>query len=128
MNNAENIIIWLPWPPTVNSYWKPVRGALYLSRTGRVYKEKVSEAVAEQVPEVRLETQLFVEVTLFPPDNRTRDLDNYMKGMLDALTSSGFWIDDNQIDQLHIYRGETIKGGAARIEVHDAGPVIPFEM
>lgn len=128
MSNDENIVIWLPWPPTVNDYWKPVRGSLYLSRKGRLYKEKVARELAEQIPDVELETKLLVEVTLFPPDNRTRDLDNYMKGLLDSITATKIWVDDSQIDQLFIYRGETIKNGAAKIEVSDAGPVVPFPL
>lgn len=43
---------------------------------------------------------LAVEVYLFFPDNRKRDLDN-IKGLLDAM-SGVLWEDDSQIVDLHI--------------------------
>jgi hypothetical protein len=30
-----------------------------------------------------------VEILLYPPDNRRRDIDNYTKGLFDALTHAG---------------------------------------
>ena len=124
----KGIVIWLPWPPTVNSYWKPVRNAIYLSRTGRLYKELVSERVAEQVSDIKipLDIGLLVEVTLYPPDNKGRDLDNYMKALLDGITATKLWEDDKQIDQLFVYRGEVTKGGSVRVEIHESAPLMPI--
>jgi crossover junction endodeoxyribonuclease RusA len=119
----ENIILWLPWPPTVNSYYKAVRSAIYLSSKGRKYKETVEELVNEQAADIKLDMKLFVEVWLFPPDRRERDVDNYMKALLDAITHSGLWENDALIDQLHIYRGE-VGSGKVRIEICEAGPLM----
>jgi crossover junction endodeoxyribonuclease RusA len=47
-----------------------------------------------------------VTMELYPPDRRKRDIDNYCKGPLDALTHAGVWEDDEQIDELHIYKRE----------------------
>jgi crossover junction endodeoxyribonuclease RusA len=65
-----------------------------------------------------------MEVYLFPPDRRKRDLDNYMKGLLDALTVAELWTDDSLVDQLHIFRGEIVSGGSVRVEISDGGPVV----
>ena len=67
-----------------------------------------------------------MDVVLYPPDKKRRDLDNHMKALLDAITHAGLWEDDEQIDQLQIYRGEIVKGGGARIEINPAGPILPF--
>jgi crossover junction endodeoxyribonuclease RusA len=67
-----------------------------------------------------------MEVYLFPPDRRKRDLDNYMKGLLDALTNGKLWVDDSLINQLHIYRGEVVTDGSVRVEISEAGPVVPI--
>lgn len=124
----EDIVLYLPWPPTINSYYKMTRyGQRYLDKSVRVFRELVAVAVNEQAPGLKIEEQLFVEVYLYPPDKRKRDLDNYMKGLLDALTEAGFWGDDSQIDQLHIYRGEVVKDGSIRIEVSEAGPIMNIE-
>ena len=119
----ESIILWLPWPPTVNAYYKAVRSSIYLSAKGRKYKELVEGLVNEQAPGICLDFPLFVEVWLFPPDRRTRDLDNYMKALLDAITNAGTWTDDKLIDQLHVYRG-CPGSGNVRIEICEAGPVL----
>lgn len=121
----QDVVLHLPWPPTVNSYYKVTRnGQRYLDKKVRIFREAVGASVHEQMAGVSLDDSLFMEVYLFPPDRRKRDLDNYMKGLLDALTQAGLWEDDSQIDQLHIYRGEVVDGGSVRIEVTDAGPVM----
>lgn len=122
---TEDIVLYLPWPPTVNDYYKMTRmGQRYLDKGVRVFRQKVAESINEQCPGLKLDERLFVEVFLFPPDRRKRDMDNYHKGLLDALTEAGLWGDDSQIDQLFTYRGEVVKGGLVRIELSEAGPVI----
>lgn len=122
---TQDVILHLPWPPTVNSYYKITRhGQRYLDKKVRAFRDVVAESVHEQMPGVTLDESIFMEVYLFPPDRRKRDLDNYMKGLLDALTNAGLWDDDSLIDQLFIYRGEIVSGGSVRVELSDAGPTI----
>ena len=124
----QDVILYLPWPPTVNHYYKVARnGARYLDKRVKVFREEVCESIAEQCPGLRLSDPIFMEVYLFPPDRRKRDLDNYMKGLLDGLTEAGMWDDDSLIDQLHIYRGEVVSAGYVKIEISDAGPVVKKE-
>ena len=124
----QDVILHLPWPPTVNSYYKITRhGQRYLDKKVRTFRDVVAQSVHEQMPGVTLDESIFMEVYLFPPDRRKRDLDNYMKGLLDALTESGLWEDDSLIDQLHIYRGEIVNGGSVRVELSDAGPTVRME-
>ena len=125
----EDVVLYLPWPPTVNSYYKVTRqGQRYLDKKVVGFREQVSIAIGEQAPNLRLDEHLFVEAYLFPPDRRIRDLDNYMKGLLDAITKAELWTDDNLIDQLHIYRGEVIKSGAIRVEIAEAGPILAYDL
>ncbi|GAG36981.1 unnamed protein product [marine sediment metagenome] len=121
----EDIVLYLPWPPTINSYYKMTRqGQRYLDKSVREFRQKVADQVNEQCPGLTLDEPLFMEVYLFPPDRRKRDLDNYMKGLLDSLTESGLWTDDSLLDQLFIYRGEILKPGMVIIEISEAGPTI----
>ncbi|EOC3440315.1 RusA family crossover junction endodeoxyribonuclease, partial [Escherichia coli] len=46
-----------------------------------------------------------VEIVLFPPDNRIRDLDNYNKALFDALTHAGVWEDDSQVKRMLVEWG-----------------------
>ena len=123
--------LFLPFPPTVNSYWAPVRNtpARRVSAKGRKFRAQVIQEVSEQFPilgKTRIDYQVQLTVVLYPPDNRTRDLDNYMKALLDALTHAGVWEDDSQADQLLIYRGAITKGGLAYVQIDYAGPVLPL--
>lgn len=123
---TEDIVLHLPWPPTINSYYKMTQnGQRYLDKKVREFRALVESDLAEQIGNMPpLEDKLFMEVYLFPPDRRKRDVDNYMKGLLDALTEAGLWLDDSQIDQLHIYRGEIVKLGSVRIELSEGGPIM----
>ena len=48
--------------------------------------------------------RLGVRAELYPPDKRKRDMDNAWKVISDACTRARVWIDDNQIDQLTLFR------------------------
>lgn len=123
--DLDNLVIYLPFPPTVNSYYSSGKGHVkYVSKGGQQFRSLVAESLSEQVGRQATAERLNVEVVLFPPDRRLRDLDNYMKALLDALTLGGLWVDDGQIDQLAIYRGEVVSGGLTRVEVNLAGPVV----
>jgi crossover junction endodeoxyribonuclease RusA len=94
----------LPWPPSVNHYWKSFRGRTYVSTAGKRYTVDVQAAILSLGYE-RLDGRLSVKLTAFPPDRRRRDLDNITKSLLDSCTKAGLWGDDEQIDDLHIVRG-----------------------
>ena len=124
----NDVILHLPWPPTVNSYYGTARsGHKYVAKKGVAFRDAVESALHEQAPRLNIDTSMFVEVYLYPPDKRKRDLDNYMKALLDALTLAKLWEDDSLIDQLHIYRGVTVKGGLVCISISDGAPVLPVD-
>ena len=120
------IVLYLPWPPTVNDYYgeKMVkrRRIRYIKAKGKRFRQEVEQAVAEQSANLNLGEPLLVEVELYPPDNRRRDLDNYQKSLLDAITQAGVWEDDSLIDQLFIYRGNKVEQGAVVVRIGQAGP------
>ena len=126
----QTIEIHLPWPPTVNSYYghtcKGKRLIPYIKAKGKQYRKDVEQAVVEQVGYLSLDESLHVEVILYPPDKRKRDLDNYMKALLDALTLAQVWEDDSLIDQLSIFRGRQSAGGLVTVKIDLGGPVMPL--
>lgn len=75
--------------------------------------------VAIKLDNEGLECRLSVYIRFHPPCNRRRDLDNYTKATLDALTHAGFWEDDSQIDKLTISRAEKINKGRLVITVRE---------
>lgn len=66
--------------------------------------------------------RLAVILVLCPPDRRRRDIDNFQKGLFDAMTKSGVWEDDSQVDFLCVIRGAIDRtGGSVLFAVEDAG-------
>ena len=117
----------LPFPPTVNSYYSHTRNGVFISKKGKVYRGATQAEVLAQLGGTfaPLEDSIYLEVLLTMPDRRKRDLDNYMKSLLDALTHAQLWLDDSQIDQLSIYRGPVSPPGSVTIRVYyPAGPII----
>lgn len=111
------LILSLPLPPSVNSYRTIFRGRMGISKAGREFKAKVSDYVAEyRVPKLGTE-RIEMKVVLYPRDKRKQDIDNRIKALWDALTDAGVFDDDEQIDILHIERGEIKKGGGCLVYI-----------
>lgn len=117
----------LNWPPTVNNYYVKTKRGIFISKKGREFREGIIAAVNEQASGVFLQDPISCTVILSPPDKRVRDLDNYMKALLDAITHSGLWEDDSLIDQLFIYRGKQSTSGKVIMRIDAAGPVMSPE-
>lgn len=114
----------LPFPPSVNTYWRspnkgPAKGKHLVSAAGRKFKHAVLSAIIDQLRAIPKPSTApaAVEIILYPPDYRRRDLDNYNKALLDALTYAGIWEDDNQVKRMAIEWGEIVKGGRVEITI-----------
>jgi len=94
----------LPWPPSVNLYWRHGRGRTYIDKPGKTFRENVAAAIGGE--RLLMQGRLVVDIEAHPPDNRRRDLDNVLKALLDALEHAGVYEDDSQIDKLSIVRQE----------------------
>lgn len=118
MNSRETLALFLPWPPSVNRYWRSVNGRAILSREGRAFRERALIAIrAQQNGGVPLTGRLAVLIDAMPPDRRRRDLDNISKGLLDALTAAGIWQDDSQIDLLTLRRQPCVPDGRIELRI-----------
>lgn len=108
----------LPWPLSVNAMYRTFRGRLILSKRGRQYQ---TEAVAAILEQKRRKFKYRVEILfeLFPPDERRRDIDNTLKGLLDALVHSNILEDDSQVDDLRIVRKHVKKCGQVLVTIKE---------
>ena len=107
----------LPFPPAVNNITAVVRNRKITSKRGRQYRKEAIEAICQQYSGEVLSGRLDVRIVLFPPCRRKRDIDNYSKAILDAITAAGIWEDDEQVDYITIIRGEVAKGGGCQVTI-----------
>jgi crossover junction endodeoxyribonuclease RusA len=123
-SSPQALTLKLPWPPSVNRYWRFVGGKPLISKPGRQYREAVGvvwfvETNGRRKP---LTGRLAVAIeTHQPPDHRDHDLDNLFKAPLDAMQTAGVYLNDAQIDQLTITRGPTDRAGSLAVTISEKG-------
>lgn len=106
----------LPYPPSVNHYWRHYRGRTVISDEGRAFRKAVGAALA--AAGVRpLDGPLAVAVEVYPPDRRRRDIDNLQKSLVDALEHGGAFHDDAQIVWLLTEKADVVPGGKTIVRI-----------
>lgn len=109
----------LPFPPSVNGYWRSTSKGVLISARGRIFRSNALAAIYQQLrsrPPALL-TELDVHLVLFPPTKAKRDLDNFQKALFDGLTHAGIWKDDSQVKRMLVEWGPVTKGGKAEINI-----------
>jgi crossover junction endodeoxyribonuclease RusA len=109
----------LPWPPSINHYWRRVGCRTLISREGRTFRTNVCALLggggnARKPP---AGGRIALAMDAFPPDRRRRDLDNILKAVCDSLTHAGIYEDDSQIDALAVRRGPVVPDGRLNIRL-----------
>lgn len=104
------LTIELPWPPSINHYWRHTKNGHYISEEGKNYRQLVFFHCLKHKGKFTKDDRLSVHIQAHPPDRRKRDLDNVLKSLLDALQHAGIYNDDCQIDRLSISRKIPLNG------------------
>ena len=117
MKTATLLTASLPYPPTVNHIWRYSAHGVYLTPKGKAYKDSVRARVRLAGWNAAYTGRAAVEILVYPPDRRRRDIDNIPKIVFDSLTYSGVWADDCQVDELSIRRMEPRRGGEIQLTV-----------
>lgn len=81
------------------------------------YRDSVARIIKDSMLDIGLSTPVKIRIECHMPDRRRRDLDNLQKAAFDALTKSGFWLDDQQIDYYSVKRMPIVKGGRLELTV-----------
>lgn len=125
---GQTLQLTLPWPPSVNRYWRSVpmgrgRGVrVLISREGRAFRTDAIARLAGLRPRGPLRGRLDVRIQLCAPTRRALDIDNRLKALLDAMQHAGVYRDDGQIDRLLIERGAVTRGGLVRVAISELNP------
>ena len=84
----EGGMIQLPYPPSVNSIWKPTgKGGIYKDAKAKAWATEVGWLV--RASGVKVRGPFIFSLTAHRPDKRARDIDNLAKVVLDALQAGG---------------------------------------
>jgi Holliday junction resolvase RusA-like endonuclease len=87
-----------------------------ISREGRAFRTRVCSTLAAMG--VRpMAGRLALEIEVYPPDNRRRDIDNVQKALLDALQHGGAYHDDSQVVRLEIEKCQPVEGGRTLVRI-----------
>lgn len=117
---ARTLRLELPYPPSVNRYWRTWQGRILISEQGRTYRLDV-QLVALALGSPCIEGRLGIRIWLYPPDRRRRDCDNPLKGLLDSLTHAAVYADDSQIERLTVQRYGPTPGGRCVVRLWQMG-------
>ena len=110
----------LPYPPTINHYYVNRRdGGRAIGKAGKRYRVEVVRILKAALVEEHTDN-VQLEILVYPPDRRKRDLDNILKALLDALQHGGAIKDDSQVSTLYIKREEMVKVGEVIVKIWSA--------
>ena len=119
----------LPYPPSVNHYKKVGRPSV--SKNGywytpmvnttetKVYYWQVFMKIKSKGLESFGDAKIYVEVDVYPPDKRKRDLDGILKVLLDSMQKGGLYDDDHQICRLLVTRMSIIEHGKVVVRIKE---------
>ena len=109
----------LPWPPTVNHYWKlKSNGGRYISAAGVKFRAEV-KAAAHGLHNLAGKVEICIRAN--PPDKRRRDIDNICKALFDALQHANLIGDDFNVEAFSVRRLPVVEGGRVTVTIK------PFE-
>jgi crossover junction endodeoxyribonuclease RusA len=118
--------LYLNWMPSINNYYVKTRNGVFLSKAGRQAKQSGIELINQQLGNIEtILDNIHLSVVCYPPNNRSYDIDNRLKPILDTLQDSRVIGNDAQVQQLAVYRGSVVKNGAVYVVIREAGFIIP---
>ncbi|KMK50922.1 endodeoxyribonuclease RusA [[Actinobacillus] muris] len=114
---VTEVILELPYPPTVNHYWKHTRSGIhYVTAKGKAFQQAVCLLVKNAK---QFKGKVALVVDIYPPDKRKRDIDNVFKALFDGLVKSGVIADDSLIDKLTAEKFDAVKGGKVVVRIRE---------
>lgn len=108
---------------------------MYINARGRRFPNKKALDYKIKVQDIVLDCQatkygckpISLQIWVYPPDRRKRDISNIIKIIEDSLQDAGVYDDDFQINLLVVERGQIIKGGKVTVMIDEIDELRPRE-
>ena len=108
----------LPYPPSINNYYgRAKNGRVYIKQAGVAFRRRLKVCVLLHGFKHTYTTPIKIDMIVYPPDNRRRDLDNIEKALFDALTKAEVWADDSLIRERRSRWGDVKQFGTIELEI-----------
>jgi len=114
----------LPYPVSSNRLWRSAHGRQYANPAAVAWKRQAGWIARGEWASPSA-APMSVSVWLHPKQTkqgragkRRLDLDNALKGALDALNGV-VWLDDSQVVEIHAAIGEARAGGGLTVEIRE---------
>lgn len=104
--------ITIPYPPSVNNYWKKWNNRIVISKEGRQYKADVAD-IGQKSSAKALNGPVALIIKVWRP-RKVGDLDNSLKAILDALKGIAYQ-DDKQVVEIHAFRADDKENPRAEV-------------
>lgn len=95
------------------------RGRRFPNKKAVDYKIKVQDIVIDQQARKFGSSPISLQIWVYPPDRRKRDISNIIKIVEDSLQDAGIYDDDFQINLLVVERGKILKGGKVTVIIDE---------
>jgi crossover junction endodeoxyribonuclease RusA len=105
-DNPLTIVVFLPWPPSVNRIWRSGKGRVYRDPKYLAWQKEAGWAIKQRVfgRSEGLKGKFDAEITLMPPNARPYDPDNRIKVILDLAQKHDLIENDSLLNQLVVRR------------------------
>jgi crossover junction endodeoxyribonuclease RusA len=114
-----SVTLYLPYPPSVNTYWRANGKRRFISKAGVEFKKAVADyVISNQIPKFG-DSRLRLDIIINPRSRRAFDLDNTCKAIFDSMMDAGVYDDDSQIDEFTIRRGVATKNGGCIVVIEE---------
>lgn len=119
---GKTVSFWFTWPPSVNHIWRHGKNHKKTYKTEVAKKWQSDNDLSDHATSSESfgKARICVALTMFPPDKRKRDIDNFTKCVIDQMQAFKVFDDDSQIDSLLIIRKQVVKGGKILAVVEEA--------
>lgn len=106
-------------PNSINNHWLRSARGMFISKQGKEFRQHVIDIVEKAgYKDLKIDGRLKYIAIYCRHDKRKCDIDNFStKAVFDALTHSGIWIDDSQLDEISYSRGSLTTDKISRLHI-----------